>query len=102
MKFLFVRQRVWRIIAGTGKAPAGPSDEAPQLIPGRSAVETNTDYDQRYHDAFRFMFESLDDKHRTKYMSIEDPSELWRAIRKDYVKERLIKTQLCVKGRVVR
>jgi hypothetical protein len=99
MQLLLSRERGMSIINRTETAPAGPTEEIPAELdkngepikgtgrPGTAASNAYTDYNWRFWEALRLIFESLEEGIQSNYMSITEPAELWEAIRHDYVDE---------------
>jgi hypothetical protein len=99
MKMMLNREQCKWIIDRTEFAPPGPTaavpvdlDEDGKPIPGTgsagaAASTAYTDFTYRVWEALRLISQSLEESIQSNYMEIEDPADLWDAVKRDYVVE---------------
>jgi hypothetical protein len=96
MEMLLSREQAWTIVNGSEPSPPEPEEVDKD---GKTAVPPSkayVDYTWRYYEALRLIFDALEDSLQLQYMGIEDPAELWKVIKRNYVGE-LQKSQLWIR-----
>jgi hypothetical protein len=97
MQMLLAQECVWSIVDGSETSPPVSKTEVDK--DGKTAVPPSkayVDYTWRYYEALRLIFDALEDSLQLQYMGIEDPAELWKVIKRNYVRE-LQKSQLWIR-----